>query len=237
MANPALNERVFAKLGEHASDQKMSITGTINKTGILLLCLIMGAAVGWLVINSTLILVSVVLTLILAVAIIFGPQRAVYLSQAYAFFEGLMLGTISRMYSFLYPGIVSNALMLTVTCLFVMLFLYRSKLIVVTEKFRTIIVTATIAIGATYLVEILLRLFHLNIPYIHEASPIGILFSVGVVVVAAFNLLIDFQNIEMAAHQQMPKYMEWYCAFGLLVTLVWLYLEILRLLGKISKKR
>lgn len=237
MTNPALNERVFSKLGSHITDERMSISGTINKTGILLLCLILGAAVGWQIINSTLLLISVVVTLILAVAIIFGPHRAVYLSQAYAFFEGLMLGTVSRMYSFLYPGIVSNAMMLTITCLMVMLFLYRSRLIVVSERFRSVLFAATLAIGATYFVEIILRLFHMNIPYIHEASPIGIAFSVGVVVIAAFNLLIDFQNIELAAQHQMPKHMEWYCAFGLLVTIVWLYLEILRLLSKLNRKK
>ena len=140
------------------------------------------------------------------------------------------------MFNYRYPGIATNAMILTLSCLVLMLGLYKFKIITVTEKLRSVIMAATLAIGVTYLISMVMGFFGSQIPMIHESSPIGIGFSVIVVGVAAFNLLLDFDMIERAQMQGSPKYMEWYGAFALLVTLVWLYLEMLRLLGKIQKK-
>ena len=236
MANPALNEKLLNKIGSTTSDRAMTIDGTINKTGILLLCAIVGAAVGWGSSSSLVLFGSMIATLILSVLIIFGPQRAAYLSQPYAFLEGVLLGAISSMYAALYAGIVSKALFLTLGCLAVMLALYRFRIIRVTEQVRSMILAATMAIALTYLVTMVLSLFHVDVPMLHEGSLMGIGFSVVVVAVAAFNLLLDFDLIEQAQQQGAPKYMEWYGGFALLVTLVWLYLEILRLMSKLNKK-
>ena len=175
-----------------------------------------------------------IVALIMSLLIIFGPHRAPYLSQPYAFCEGLLLGAISSVYAAKYPGIVSNAMLLTLSCLGLMLVLYRLKIIRNTERFRSVIMTATMAIGVTYLINMVMSFFGTSIPMIHKSTPMGIGFSVVVVGVAAFNLIVDFDFIEQA--HSAPKYMEWYGAFALLVTLVWLYLEILRLLSKINKK-
>lgn len=236
MANPALNEKLLNKLASTTSDRSMTIEGTINKTGILLLCAIAGAVVGWGSSSIVVLLGSMITTLILSFLIIFGPQRAAYLSQPYAFLEGILLGSVSSMYAALYAGIVSKALFLTLGCLACMLALYRFRIIRVTEQLRSMIVAATMAIALTYLVTMVLSFFNVAVPMLHEGSPMGIAFSVVVVGVAAFNLLLDFDLIEQAQQQGAPKYMEWYGGFALLVTLVWLYLEILRLMSKLQKK-
>jgi uncharacterized YccA/Bax inhibitor family protein len=236
MSNPALNEKFLNKISVIAGENKMTIQGTINKTGFLLLFVIAGAGLGWESNSSVMMIFSFITSLILAMLIIFGPQRAPYLSQTYAFTEGILLGSISSMYALRYPGIVSNALLLTISCLAVMLGLYRSKVIQVTDKLRSIIITATVAIGITYLISMVMGFFGSDIPMIHQSSPLGIGFSVVVVGVAALNLLLDFDMIEKTNSMGAPKYMEWYGGFALLVTLVWLYLEILRLLSKLNKK-
>ena len=174
----------------------MTIDGTINKTGILLLCAIVGAVVGWGSSSSLVLIGSMIATLILSLLIVFGPQRAAYLSQPYAFLEGVLLGAISSMYAALYAGIVSKALFLTLGCLAVMLALYRFRIIRVTEQVRSMILAATMAIALTYLVTMILSLFHVDVPMLHEGSLMGIGFSVVVVAVAAFNLLLDFDLIE-----------------------------------------
>ena len=153
-------------------------------------------------------------------------------APAYAFAEGLVLGVISMMMERRYPGIVAQAVVLTGATLAVLLMAYQSRLIKVTENLKLGIVAATGAVMLTYLIDFGLSFFHRGIPVINQASPFGIAFSVVVVAIAAFNLVLDFDFIEGGAQQGAPKYMEWYGAFGLMVTLVWLYLEILRLLGK-----
>jgi uncharacterized YccA/Bax inhibitor family protein len=236
MANPAFSEKALNRISTLSDTSKMTIHGTINKTGFLLLFVIAGATLGWDSQSSLLLISSFIANLVLAMLIIFGPQRAPYLSQTYALSEGILLGSISSMYANLYPGIVSNALLLTISCLGVMLMLYRFKVIQVTDKLRSIIMTATIAIAVTYFISMIMGFFGSSIPMIHQSTPIGIAFSVIVVGVAAFNLLLDFDMIERANAQGAPKFMEWYGGFALLVTLVWLYLEILRLLSKLNRK-
>lgn len=236
MANPAFNEKTLQRMREYAGSGSMTIHGTINKTGILLLCLIAGAVIGWGSQSALLVVGSMIGAFILSLLVIFNPARAAYLSQAYAVLEGVLLGAISAMYSARFPGIVSNAMIGTISVLGVMLALYRFNVVRNSEKFRTVIMGATMAIGITYLVDMVMSFFGTHVSMIHESSPMGIAFSVVVVAVAAFNLILDFDFIEQAEQQNAPKYMEWYGGFALLVTLVWLYLEILRLLSKMNKK-
>ena len=236
MSNPAFNEKTLTKIRDVTGTGEMTIDGTINRAGLLILLTIGGAVVGWGQ-NSPLILIGgFLVNIICALLIIFKPERAPTLSPVYAVAEGLLLGSISAMYSLRFPGIVTNAMILTLSCLVLMLGLYKFKIITVTEKLRSVVMAATLAIGVTYLISMVMGFFGSQIPMIHESSPIGIGFSVLVVGVAAFNLLLDFDMIERAQMQGAPKYMEWYGAFALLVTLVWLYLEMLRLLGKIQRK-
>lgn len=240
MSNPVLNEKSLQRIQQQARDfsatETMTIDGTINKTGLLILLTIAGAIVGWNSMSFGLMIVLLLVNLGLVFMISRQPQRASFLSQPYALIEGFVLGSISSLYSVRYPGIVSNALMLTIGCLVFMLALYKFKIIQVTERFKSIMMVAMMAIMATYFISMIMGFFGSQIPMIHESSPIGIGFSLVVVGVAAFNLLLDFDLIEKAYQQGAPKYMEWYGGFALLVTLVWLYLEILRLLSKLNKK-
>ena len=232
MANPALNEKVLKNAQELVGESRMSLNGTINKTGFLLVIATLGASLGWGLQSTEVLIGSLLVALVLSVLIIFKPERAAYLSQIYAFAEGILLGSISYVYSGQYPGIASNAMFLTIGCLFVMMGLYRFKIIQVTERVRSIIVSATLAIAVVYLVQMVMSIFGSTIPMIFESSAVGIGFSLVVVGIAAFNLLLDFDLVDRLNAQGAPKYMEWYCAFSLLLTLVWLYLEILRLLSK-----
>lgn len=236
MSNPVLNEKTLNKIQDFGATEKMTMEGTINKSGILILLTVAGAYIGWNTPSPFMLIGSFIATLVLVLLISFKPERAAYLSQPYALMEGMILGTISSMYSVLHPGIVSNALILTISCLALMLGLYRFKIIRVTEKLKSVIMGATLAICATYVISMIMGFFGSSIPMIHESSPMGIGFSVLVVGVAAFNLLLDFDFIEQAYQRGAPKYMEWYGGFALLVTIVWLYLEIIRLLSKMNKK-
>jgi uncharacterized YccA/Bax inhibitor family protein len=238
MANPSFNDKLMQRISvaDQAGTDTMTISGTINKTGILLLITMTGGFFGWNSTSPLMMFGFLILALILSMVIIFGPQRAPMLAPIYAFTEGYVIGSVSYFYSFRYPGIASNAMMLTFGCLAAMLFLYRTKIIKVDDRFRSIIVGATGAIAIAYLINIVMGLFGSSIPMLHEASPIGIGFSVLVVLVAAFNLLLDFDQIENLSARRAPKFMEWYGAFALLVTLVWLYLEMLRLLSKLNKR-
>ncbi len=236
MSSPALNEKTWGKVRDVTSQGAMTIEGTINKSGILILLTIAGACLGWNTNSMGIMMISFAAALLLSIVIIFKPQSAVYLSQGYAFAEGVLLGSISAVYSLQYPGIVTNTLFLTIGCFVLMLAFYRFRIIRVTEKFRTVTLVATGAIALTYIANMIMGFFGAGVPMIHQASPVGIAFSVIVVIVAAFNLMLDFDLIEQGHARQAPKFMEWYCGFALLLTLVWLYLEILRLLSKLSKR-
>ena len=192
MANPALSEKVFGKVTDLTSDSKMTIEGTINKTGILLALAVAGACAGWGAQSAALVFGAVVVGFVVGLAVIFGPQRAPVLAPMYALLEGVALGAISSMYAEMYAGIVTNALILTFSCLFLMLALYRFQIIRVTDQLRSVVTVATMAIGLTYLVDMILRWVWHPIPMINDSTPLGIGFSVLVVGVAAFNLLLDF---------------------------------------------
>ena len=163
--------------------------------------------------------------------------RGLQTGSIYAIAEGLFLGAISAVYEAQFHGIVLQAVMLTIGVLLAMLGLYTTRIIQPTQKFMMGVFAATAGIALVYLVTIVLGFFHINVPFIHSNGLMGIGFSVFVVIIAALNLIIDFGVIEQGVAARAPKYMEWYSGFGLLVTLVWLYLEILRLLSKLASRR
>src|SRR5690606_37262000 len=167
---------------------------------------------------------------------VFKKQWAPVTAPMYALVEGLFLGAISAMFNHLYEGIVMQAVLLTFGTLFALLLAYRSGLVRATENFKLGVVAATGGVMLVYLASIALGLFGINMPMIHESGIVGIGFSLVVVVLAALNLVLDFDFIESGVEQGAPKYMEWYGAFGLMVTLVWLYVEFLRLLAKLQSR-
>jgi uncharacterized YccA/Bax inhibitor family protein len=242
-SNPALNERVFQ--GERAVlGDTMTLQGTVNKTGVLLICVIATAAWTWnLFLHShspqtvmPLAILGGIGGLIVAMVTIFKKQWAGITAPIYALLEGLVLGSISAILEVRFPGIAIQAVSLTFGTLVILLLAYRSGLIAVTEKFRLGIVAATGGIALFYIVEIVLGFFGIHFTAINGSGAIGIGFSVFVVIIAALNLVLDFDFIETGVRVGAPKYMEWYGAFGLMVTLIWLYFEILRLLSKIRSR-
>jgi len=242
--NPVLSEDVFSQWA--AADRRatvMTIEGTAGKALILLMILIATAAIAWNQALSgsgtTTILMfgGLIGGLVLAIATVIKPAWSPVTAPLYAACEGLLLGAISSLFNQRYQGIVAEAVGLTFGVTFVMLAIYVTRLIRVTPKLTVAIMAATGAVCLVYLATWILGFFGLAVPYIHQGGMIGIGFSVVVVGIAAFNLLLDFDMIERGAAAEAPKFMEWYGAFGLMVTLVWLYLEILRLLRKFADQR
>lgn len=223
------------------SSQAMTINGAIGKTGILLALAAFGAIITWNMYTSItysglvmpLFWIGLVGGFITAMVVIFKKKMAPYLSPVYAFLEGLVLGGISVIANSYYPGIALQAISLTFAVTTLMLVLYRFRIIKATQKFKSIIILATASIAVFYLISFVLSFFGVMSP-LYLATPLGIGISVFVVIIAALNLILDFDFIEQGAAYQAPKHMEWYGAFGLMVTLVWLYIEILRLLIKIA---
>lgn len=248
--NPALSESTFLDLASGSvvarPDQAMTINGTVNKTGILLLLTVLTAAFAWSQsvdaygqVSSSAMMYTIggaVGGLILALVTVFKKEWSPVTAPMYALVEGFFLGAISAVFNMKFPGIVFQAVLLTFGTLFALLMLYRSGVIKVTEKFKMGVFAATGGIALVYLASFVLSFFNVNVPVIHDASLLGIAFSLFVVAVAALNLVLDFDFIETGAAAHAPKYMEWYGAFGLMVTLVWLYVEFLRLLSKIQQR-
>lgn len=236
--NPALKKTTFKHYGATTS-KTMTIQGTVNKTMIMLFILVATATYVWgqpPEVMQTWLMLGGIGGFIVAIILIFKNPWAPALAPVYAALEGLFLGAISSLFELRFPGIVFQATILTFGTLFCLLVAYRSGLIRATENFKLGIFAATGAIGLIYLVGFVMSFFGTGIPYIHESGLVGIGFSLVVVVIAALNLVLDFDFIENGAAQGAPKYMEWYGAFGLLVTLIWLYLEILRLLAKLNSR-
>lgn len=246
--NPALSENRFKDtvLDQVVSqDNVMTVNGTLQKFGFLFLLVMGSAFYAWKEFAGggnvqTLIYVGAFGGLGVALVLIFKKEWAPYLAPAYALLEGLFVGAISAIYNSAFaeqaPNIIMNAVGLTFGTAVAMYLLYSFKIIKATEKFKSIIITATAGIAIFYVITWILSFFGIRIPFLHEGSLLGIGFSLFVVAIAALNLILDFDMIEKGSELGAPKYMEWYGAFGLLVTIVWLYLEILRLLSKISKR-
>ncbi len=240
-SNPALNEKAFK--GQVAFGEAMTLQGTVNKTGFLLLCVVATAAWTWGLSHSLApgaaipwMMGGVFGGFIVALVTIFKQSWAPLTAPIYALLEGLALGGISAMFESTYHGVAMQAVGLTFGTLFVMLLAYKTGMIRATQGFKLGVIAATGGIAVFYLVEMVLSFFHVTVPAVNGSGVVGIGFSLFVVIIAALNLVLDFDMIESGVQSGAPKYMEWYGAFGLMVTLIWLYLEILRLLGKARRR-
>lgn len=235
--NPVLTKNTFNS-GLDVSET-MTINGTVNKTAISLFLLIGTGYFTFGVINPIILIVCGIGGFITAIVTVFKKQWAPITVPIYAILEGGLLGGVSYMYNSMYNGIVTDAIFLTVGILLSLLFAYRSGLIKPTENFKLGIFAATGGIAIVYIINMVMGFFgsSMGVMQIDNASPMSIGFSVVVVIIAALNLVLDFDFIEEGAESGAPKYMEWYGAFGLLVTLIWLYLEILRLLAKLNSRK
>ena len=223
------------------NEQTMTVGGTINKSFMLLLLLVAGATITWnMAYNGqnpfAFIIGGAIVGIVCVLITTFKPQLSTYLSPAYAVAEGLFIGGISAIFEVMYPGIVIQAVSCTFVTFLVCLALYKFKIVQVTEKFRSIVLAATLAIAVYYLFSWLLSMFTSFQPVHYGNSLTSIGISAFVIVIAALNLFLDFDQIEKGAAQKMPKYMEWYGAMGLMITLVWLYIEFLRLLSKLNRR-
>lgn len=254
--NPALNDSTFEKAvadwappsGQpHLVDDRdrMTFSGTLTATAVCLAVLVAAAVVGWSSVEQDpfggvsmpgWLFIALIGGLGVAVLTIFKPSFARFTAPLYAGIQGLVVGAISAVFNMEYDGIVLQAVGLTAAVAAVMVFLYATRIIEVTHKLRMMIVAATAGIALFYMVGLVIRLFGGDIPLVHDTGAIGIAFSLFVVGIAAFNLLLDFDLIENGVRAGAPPYMEWYAAFGLTVTLVWLYLEMLRLLAKLRER-
>ncbi len=257
-SNPTLKEGLFSNSGILGDGQTMTIQGAVNNTLIMLFLLVAGAAWVWMGITPILTQAAMAsqanigalvsqgssqvlpfavggffVAFILSFVIVFKPNFSPYLAPVYALAEGLALGGISALIEFKFPGIVMQAVLLTFATLFCLLMAYKTGLIRVTDKFRTGVIVATGAIAVIYLINMVMGFFHTSIPFVAGSGFFGIAFSMFVVGIAALNLVLDFDMIERGAESGAPKYMEWYSGFVLMVTLVWLYIEILNLLMKL----
>jgi len=244
--NPALSEKVFQNAIAVPGTDVMTERGALNKFFFLFLMVMASAAFTWKAFYDgkdvfPWMIGSAIGGLVVALVISFKREWSSYLAPAYGLLEGVFVGGISAVYNNTFaktaPGIVMQAVLLTFGAVIAMFLLYRFQIIKATEKFKSVIIIATAGIAIFYVLAMILRMFSIDIAFIHEGSMLGIVFSLVVVVVAALNLILDFDMIEQGANNGAPKYMEWYGAFALLVTIVWLYLEILRLLAKLSSRR
>jgi uncharacterized YccA/Bax inhibitor family protein len=243
-ANPAMNEAVYRRAGLATTPaQAMTVQGTALKTAALLVILAVTAAYAWAqavagptTLTYGLLIAGSVGGLVTALVTVFVPKVSPFTAPVYAALEGLVLGAISAVFEAAYPGVVFQAVGLSVGVLAVMLLVYGTGLIRATAKFKIGVVAATGAVCLVYLADVVASFFGTRLPFIHETGPVGIGFSLVVVVIAALNLILDFDFIEQGVRRQAPKYMEWYGGFSLLVTLVWMYLEILRLLAKLRSR-
>jgi uncharacterized YccA/Bax inhibitor family protein len=223
----------------------MTVGGTAQATAVLLVLLLLSATVGWSATTSApdgqlqfplWSMLGVIVGFGCVIGCYMKPNLAKILAPIYALAQGVFLGAISKAYETWQSGIVIQAIGATLGVFAVMLFLYSSRILKVTDRMRRIVIGATLGLMLFYLVSIVIQLFTHSVPFFEEPTAFGILFSVGVVILAAFNLALDFDIIERASKGGAPKQMEWVCALGLVVTLVWLYLEILRLLSKLQQR-
>jgi len=233
--NPAFTKNFTDFSEELPISQKMTLEGAVNKTGILLSLCIAGAFVGWNI--PQLMIPAMFIGFILGMVTIFrSPSKAGSTAPIYALSQGIFLGGITMFFEQVYPGIGIQAMGLTFGILASLLFCYKTGIIKPTENFRLMLFSATFGIFILYLVNFIMSFFGSGIGFIHSNGLSGIVFSLFVVGIASLNLVLDFDFIEDGADKGMPKYMEWYGAFSLMVTLVWLYLEILRLLAKLRSR-
>ncbi len=239
-SNPILSKIDNNEDVQVLQSQPMTVTGTINKTFILLLiasisaaALVYQSALGYADKVMSIMTIALIVGLVTGLTTSFVPKFAKFLSPIYAFAEGAVIAGLTLMAEAQFPGIALQAISATFITFFVLLFLYRTGVIKATEKFRATIMSAMIAILIVYLIDIIGSFFGFSVPFLNGSGPVSILASCIICVVAALNLILDFDFIEKGANNLLPKDFEWYASFGLLVTLVWMYIEILKLLSKL----
>ncbi len=248
--NPTLTQKMFDKSMHIEANMQgtMSVRGAINKFGFLMLMVVAGAAYNWHLFEQgqpslvyTLMITGAIGGLVAALVITFKPNWAGYLAPLYGLLEGLFIGGISAIinaqFANRYPGLIMQAVGLTFGVAIAMFLLYNFRVIKATEKFKSVIIGATLGIGIFYLLTMILRMFGVTVSFMYDSSMLSIGISLFIVAIAALNLIMDFDLIEQGAERGAPKFMEWYGAFGLLVTMVWLYMEILRLLSKLGNNK
>lgn len=247
-SNPTLGERIFKDYAFTATGQTMTVQGTINKVALLLALVVAGAVFTWAKVMGgveTGSLVGVrgwmiggsVAAFILALIISFKKDLAPVLSPVYAICEGLCIGALSAYFEIMFSGLIMRAVLLTFSVLFALLFMYKMRIVKVTQRFRTIVLAATMGIAFAYFISFIISLFGVNMGFIFGGGSLGLIISVVVVAIAALNLVLDFDFIEQGSQSGLPAYFEWYGAFGLMVTLIWLYIAILRLLAIVASSR
>ena len=247
--NPTLSQKIFNREATRNAELQgvMSVRGTLNKFGFMMLMVMGGAVYAWNLYQSGAIqsmqmwmMIGIFGGLICAFAISFKPNWAPYLAPAYGILEGLFIGGISAImndaFQKTYPGLVMQAVGLTFGVAIAMFLLYNFRIIKATEKFKSVIISATVGIGIFYLLTMIVRMFGVDMPFMYDSSLLGIGISLFIVAIAALNLILDFAMIEKGSEAGAPKFMEWYGAFALLVTIVWLYIEILKLLSRFAKR-
>ena len=244
--NPTLSEKAFGKTLDQAGSQGvMTQSGAMNKFAMLMLLVLASASLTWKAaaegVNVLPWMIGTAIGgLVIALVISFRPQTSPFMGPVYALVEGVFVGGISAYYNDAFdqiaPNLIMQAVGLTFGVIIAMYALYKFKVIKATERFKSIVFMATAGIAVFYLLSFVLRFFGINMPLIHDNSQWGILFSLAVVVIASLNLILDFDMIEKGAEMGAPKYMEWYGAFALVVTIIWLYIEILRLLSKMASR-
>jgi uncharacterized YccA/Bax inhibitor family protein len=236
-SNPLLKRDIDFSATEATGS--MELQGVINKTGLLLLLCMGSAYFAWNAQPSLqwpLVILGLIGGLVACLVGTFMPATSPFAAPAYAVLEGLVLGAISQVYEKSFHGIVANAMLLTFSVLGLMLVLYSTRIIRVTGRFMVGVMIATGSVAVVYLIAMVMNMCGVSFPYLNDSGPLGIVISLVIVGIAAANLLVDFAVIETNVEQRAPKYMEWYCGMALLVTLVWLYLELLRLLSKLQKR-
>ena len=240
--NPALNDNTFTRNLSYPEENRMTLMGAVNKTAILLFVLVLAASITWKMVLTgesgagIFIWGGAIAGFIVAIVTIFKKNWAPFTAPLYAALKGLFIGGISAYFAALYEGIVMQAVGLTFGILFALLAAYKSGLIKATENFKLGVFAATGGIALFYIMSIVLGLFGVNMTFLHDSSPLSIGISVFIAIIASLNLVLDFDFIENGAEMGAPKYMEWFAAFGLMVTLIWLYLEILHLLAKLQNR-
>lgn len=237
-SNPMFGEEKFKNVLDANLVEKgevMTVQGAINKTFILVGIMIIAAAFSFMYANSIFMWGGLIGGIIVYFVTSSNPSRAPYLAPVYAICEGLLVGTITNIYATaFFPGIIFKAVTITIAILLMMLMIYKSGLIKVTQKFRAGVTMAVGAVMIFYLINLVCYFIGINIPFLHDGGMISIGITLVIIGIATMNLLLDFDNFEKGAEMKAPEYMEWYFGMGLLFTLVWLYLEILRLLSYLS---
>lgn len=235
-SNPVINERTLQKSTETMAHDgvTMTVSGAVNKTLLLTGILLLTTVFSYANPNPIFIWGGAIAGFIVVLVSVFKPQYSNITAPLYAALEGLFIGGISAMYAAMFNGIIFQAVTITMAILFMMLFLYKTGIIKVTKSFRTGVIMATGAVALVYIVSLVLGMFGIQIPYLHQGGMIGIGISLVIIGIASLNLLLDFDNFEKGEEYGAPAYMEWFFAMGLLITLVWLYIEVLRLLSILS---